>query len=271
MALKKYNGKLGNVEYDDTQYQCVKDNDGEYFHYIGDSVKGIVPPNGLKDYTNLYMGTNIEEPVVIAEGVKSTSGMYAECQKLKKGSLVPDSVEDMSFMYDGCISLESIPNFSRNAKSLACVCANCSELKSLPPIPGSAKNCDSIALNCENLTGNIIVQNGVQNMSCAFAGCKSLEDKIVLPESVKITTDMYANCSQFDADDDELDDVTYDLSSEDFVETFNSPQNEVNVVPVQMQPIVEEKKTKLLTAEDKQNMANMLVDNDSKDITFEKQ
>lgn len=270
MANKTYVGNLGNVTYDDTKYQLVTDNEGEYFHYIGSDTTNIVPPKGLTNYTGLYMGTNIEEPVTIPEGVVSTNGMYSGCQNLVKGSVVPDTVKDMSFMYDGCKSLKTIPNFSNNATDLSCVCANCSNLESLPEIPGSARNCDSIALNCEKLTGPIVVNEGVYNLACGFAGCTSLDDKIDLPTSVKITTDMYANCTQFEVEDDELDDVTYDLSDDnalkhdDFVKHYNDLTNQ----QANAKATVATKSNNLTSAE-KQAMAAAVLGNNGVSLSNE--
>lgn len=213
--LKKYNGKLGTFEYDDNLYNVIQDEDGEYCHYIGSDMDNVTPPVGLKDYTGLYMGTNITKPVVIENGVISTNSMYADCKQLKEGSIIPDSVIDMSFMYDGCSNLESIPNFSKNAVNLSATCANCSSLKTLPPIPGSAKQCDSIALNCESLTGPIEIGYGVEDISCGFAGCSSLESSIELPSSILKSEDVFENCMMLDNIEN-----TMELDSSNFVEAY---------------------------------------------------
>ena len=219
MAIKTYKGELGSFGYDDKEYSIIKDESGEYCHYIGQKTKGLVPPVGLTDYTGLYMGTDIEEPVKVAEGVTSTNSMYSDCKHLVKGSFVPDTVRDMSFMYDGCSSLEEIPNFSRNAYNLSAACANCTNLKTLPPIPGSAEICDSIALNAESLTGPITVEEGVKDISCGFAGCQSLTEKVALPESVIKKDDVFANCRNLE---DEIEDIEAQASyTEGFVNKYN--------------------------------------------------
>ena len=214
--LKKYSGQLGDFEYDDTQYTIVKDDDGEYCHYVGSEMKNVPsPPVGLRDYTGLYMGTDIENPVVIENGVKRTNSMYADCQKLKIGSYIPDSVEEEDFMYDGCINLESIPNFSKNSVSLKATCANCYNLRQLPPIPGKAIDCDSIALNCESLEGPVEIEEGVKRISYGFAGCHSLGEAVRLPKSIEESECVFENC-RWDNDFGELN----ELDSSGFVEAY---------------------------------------------------
>lgn len=250
--LKKYNGKLGDFEYNDEQYSIVFDEDGEYCHYIGSDMENVVPPSGLKDYTGLYMGTGIVNPVKIEDGVVSTNSMYSDCKSLKTGSFVPDSVKDMGFMYDGCESLESIPNFSKNAVNLSAACANCINLKSLPPIPGSAEQCDSIALNCESLSGPVEIGYGVKDISCGFAGCNSLTSRIELPSSVIKSDDVFENCRLVNDEEVELSESTLYVDSSDFVEAYNDENIISNV-----------SSKKNLTAESKQAMAEAIVPEDA--------
>lgn len=248
--LKKYNGKLGDFEYNDEQYSIVFDEDGEYCHYIGSDMENVVPPSGLKDYTGLYMGTGIVNPVKIEDGVVSTNSMYADCKSLKTGSFVPDSVKDMGFMYDGCESLESIPNFSKNVVNLSAACANCPNLKSLPPIPGSAEQCDSIALNCESLSGPVEIGYGVKDISCGFAGCNSLISKVELPSSVVKSDDVFENCRLLYDEEKEAVESTLHVDSSDFVDAYNNENL-----------IIKENSKKNLTAESKQAMAEAIVPN----------
>ena len=219
MAITQYNGAIGSFKYDDALYSIVKDDEGDYLHYIGDSKKNISLPKGITDCTGVFMGTNIEEPVIIPDGVVSTNSMYSDCKHLVNGSVVPDTVRDQSFMYDGCDSLVSVPNFSKNAENLTATCANCGNLKHLPVIPGTAKDCDSIALNCKSIEGNIKIENGVEDISYGFAGCESLKEPVELPPSIIKSEGTFDNCNRIAEDDVEYDDYV-DHSS--FVNAYAS-------------------------------------------------
>ena len=127
--LKKYNGPIGNFEYDDSEFRI--DSYFGYLHYIGSETDGtkIHIPEGIVDCGYMFYNCKkLKTAPTIPNGVKICKSMFSLCQNLKTASEIPGSVTDCNSMFFKCENLEIAPE-----------------------IPNGVENCDFMFFKCEKL------------------------------------------------------------------------------------------------------------------------
>ena len=186
-----YDGVLGHFTFDDRQFVLAKlerpadeygpANEQHILKYIGEETDGkkIEIPEGLRDLTMTFAGTNIESAPRIPQGVEYGNCAFMDCHNLK----------------DAKIELPS------TMKNTACMFANCENLVNPPRrIPGSVQNADYMFFGDASMKRTPDVRNGVQSMNGMFVDCKNLKDAPSVPKSVRQSKDVTLNCTGIDAE-----------------------------------------------------------------------
>ena len=116
--LKKYEGILGNFQYDDTEFQ-LKSN--SYLRYIGTETDG--------------------SKIKIPAGVTNCSYMFQDCSSLLKAPEIPTGVTNCFAMFYGCRSLIEASEIPTEVKSCGYMFKGCSSLIKAPEIPKGVTHC----------------------------------------------------------------------------------------------------------------------------------
>lgn len=157
MAMKHYNGVLGEFDYNDAEFKVVT---------IGESEN--------KDNTELrYIGTETDgSKIHIPDGLNSCAGMFWNRTSIKTAPEIPNSVRSCLCMFSGCKVLETAPVIPDGVETCYRMFSACESLTTVPIIPKSVKNCEGM-----------------------FIRCKSLETAPVIPKSVTCCYKMFDGCS----------------------------------------------------------------------------
>lgn len=190
--IQKYNGVLGNFEYDDEEFELKKKETfwgTESLHYIGKLFKPILP-KGCTSCAEMFQdfeGEYLDFSEFNTEGVVDMTSMFRNCQNLKRLDLFSfdtSNVESMDMMFQGCTSLVelNISSFDTgkvfSAERMFC---NCKSLRTL-----DISNFDMSYLLFDN--------------KYTFSGCASLKS-IVIPRHFKDEISSYlkaiiTNCNK---------------------------------------------------------------------------
>lgn len=106
MGLRKYNGKLGQFEYDCSQFKIVKESKSntEYLKYIGKVNDGtkIMIPNGIVDCYRMFDGSSIYSMPDIPVSVRYAAKMFRKCSNLSAVKIIPKTIKGYRDMFSGC-------------------------------------------------------------------------------------------------------------------------------------------------------------------------
>lgn len=125
MAIKSHNGRLGEFEYDDTQFS-IADEERSSLIYIGEETDGskIEIPRGVVDLTNTFASSNITSPPRIPYGVKVMKSTFVNTEITEMPD-IPDTVK----ILDGAFAMTKVHR--------------------IKPLPKGVESMEDIFLDCE--------------------------------------------------------------------------------------------------------------------------
>lgn len=121
-----------------------------------------------------FMNTLIEEVNELPESIKSMSGTFSGCSKLKKVTNLPKELINMKDTFQNCIMLEQIPVIPPKVENMESSFSGCSILESTENdiiIPNTVKNMIYTFARCTNLTGKIQINANPDNYTGCFTRC----------------------------------------------------------------------------------------------------
>ncbi len=130
MSIKHYKGKLGEFDYDDSEFELDSNDYHEYMRYIGKETDGskIKIPEGIEDCESMFSHCeSLVKPPVIPKGVKKCRGMFAFCTSLKKAPVIPDGVKECQIMFYCCTSLKKAPIIPKSVERYNRIFNRCSK------------------------------------------------------------------------------------------------------------------------------------------------
>ena len=113
MALVKTILNSHTVEYDDTEFEVLKEAKNVYLHYVGDG-SNITNPKGNTSCYRMFEdfeGTNLDLSKFNTSEITNMSFMFANCCNLKSLNLFSfntNKITDMDNMFYDCINLETL-------------------------------------------------------------------------------------------------------------------------------------------------------------------
>ena len=126
------------------------------------------------------------------KGIINANSMFAQCSRLNKNILIPNSVEDAQSMFYGCSALNQnilIPSSVVNAQSMF---AACSALNQNILIPSSVVNAQRMFFGCSRLNQDVYIYSQVLNdINGMFTGTKVNKHNVHIPISVPKDTSNY--------------------------------------------------------------------------------
>ncbi len=130
--LVNYKGKLGDFEYDDSEFKVITEifPKRDRLIYIGEETDGskIVIPEGVTDTSFLFADNKkIRTGVTIPDSVTSSEYMYMDCTELEIGSDLSEGIIFADGMYQGCTKLKTVPVINSNLWADIRMFAGCSE------------------------------------------------------------------------------------------------------------------------------------------------
>ena len=185
MALVKTIIDNNEIEYDDKEFEVLKEPGNVYLHYIG-SGKNVANPKGNTSCYSMfhdYKGTSLDLTNFDTHNITNMSCMFVNCSNLSYLNLSnfdTHNVIDMSSMFSYCKSIKhlNLSNFDTNKViSMRSMFYNCENLKLL----------NISQFNTEN----------VINMEDMFNKCKNLTELDLSSFHINDTTrlnDMFLNC-----------------------------------------------------------------------------
>ena len=189
MALVKTIINGNEVEYDDTEFEVLKEIYDTYLHYIGDGTNITNPQGNTSCYCMFcdYKGTSLDLSNFNTHNITDMSCMFANCSNLSYLNLstfTTHNVIYMNSMFSYCKSIKhlNLSNFdTNNVISTRGMFYNCENLKLL----------NISQFNTEN----------VLNMEDMFYNCKNLKELDISSfyiDSTKALADMFWNCERLE-------------------------------------------------------------------------
>ena len=210
----RYEGQLGSFEFDDREFQVRQalrpaDQYGEdsvqhFLSYVGNETDGknITIPNGLRDMTLMFSGTNITSAPMIPDGVEWGNCAFMDCHQLKEAKIdLPASMHDAPFMFANCEHLENGPR----------------------QIPGTVKNADYMFTECASMKRTPKIGHGVESLNGTFMDCPSLTEAPKIPGSTKQARDTTFNCKGIDKQKDIQAQAQHDVERSAMERKLNRP------------------------------------------------
>lgn len=148
--------------------------------YIGTETDGskIHVPEGLKDMSLTFNGTDIKSTPKIPSSVEFMYGSFASCHQLETADmLIPPSVKSSEFAFADCVNLKKGPSV----------------------IPGTIDNANYMFANCSSLENTPKIGKGVKQGERMFMGCEKLTKEPNVPSSMTEYKDMTRGCTGIDA------------------------------------------------------------------------
>ena len=197
-GMMHHSSTLGNFVYDPSEFEVQRvevpkqvDNNGlaedmkhdgymYVLRYIGTETDGskIHVPEGLKDMSLTFNGTNIKSAPKIPSSVEFMYGAFASCHQLETADiLIPPSVKSGEFAVADCVNLKKGPSV----------------------IPGTIDNANYMFANCASLENTPKIGRGVKQGERMFMGCEKLTKEPNIPSSMTEYKDMTRGCTGIDA------------------------------------------------------------------------
>lgn len=188
-----YEGQLGVFDFDDREFQVKQalrpeDEYGpnsiqHFMAYIGPETDGskIHIPEGLRDMTLTFAGTNIESAPKIPASVEMANCAFMDCHNMKEAKIdLPPMLNEAPFMFANCENLQKGPR----------------------TIPGTVKNADYMFAACASLQYTPKIGPGVESLNGTFADCKNLTEAPKIPKTTKQARDTTIGCKGIDQQKD---------------------------------------------------------------------
>ena len=197
-GMMHHSSTLGNFVYDPSEFEVQRvdvpkqvDNNGlaedmkhdgymYVLRYIGTETDGskIHVPEGLKDMSLTFNGTNIKSAPKIPSSVEFMYGAFASCHQLETADiLIPPSVKSGEFAFADCVNLKKGPSV----------------------IPGTIDNANYMFANCASLENTPKIGRGVKQGERMFMGCEKLTKEPNISSSMTEYKDMTRGCTGIDA------------------------------------------------------------------------
>ena len=218
MSLVKTILEGNKIEYNDTEFEILKDPVNVYLHYIGSGINVTNPKGNVSCYR-------------MFENFKGTS--------LDLSNFDTDNVRDMSFIFNKCYYLEhlNLSNFNTNkVTDMGNMFYNCTNLKTLNVSnfdTSNVTNMEDMFYACVNLKKLNVSNFDTRNVMYMdmFMNCKSLKELDISSfyiDNTKMLDNMFWNCINL---------KTLKVGS-DYLQFFSINRglleigNNVNIIPV---------------------------------------
>lgn len=212
-----YKGELGEFDYDPEQFRIQKMNAAqtddfeggsyEVLHYIGKETNGskITIPEGIKDISEMFRGTNVVSMPKIPAGVEYANAAFMDCNKLEDSSEypLPDTLKQTAHMF-----------------------ANCKNLRNgVKELPSSVEDAPCMYLDCEKLLHPTKLNEGTKDASYMYTGCANMREKPNIPKSLVSADDMTYGCTTLDEQRQTAHDKQYRSTRKAVEKSFDIPHN----------------------------------------------
>lgn len=162
MSLVKTILEGNKIEYDDNEFEVLKDIFGAYLHYIGNGENVINPKGNTSCYKmfQYYEGANLNLTKFDTHNITDMNFMFNYCKNIKHLNLSnfnTSNVKSMNGMFLNCKKLKSLNLENFNTKNVVQLenmfrfCTNLKELDISSFHISKAKRIEGIFWNCKNL------------------------------------------------------------------------------------------------------------------------
>ena len=177
-------------------FQWTTENMSETFAGCSNLNQNILIPNGVVEMSGTFREChNLNQNILIPNGVVNMTETFIGCTSLNQNILIPNSVVDMNNTFNGCHNLNQNILIPNSVVEMFRTFIGCSNLNQNIQIPNSVVNMADTFVSCSNLNQNILIPNSVVDMSGTFASCYNLNQNILIPNSVTKMSDAFETCS----------------------------------------------------------------------------
>ena len=183
-------------------FQWTKENMYRTFSGCTNLNQNILIPNGVVYMSETFSGcTNLNQNILIPNSVTNMSSTFASCNHLNQNISIPNSVVDMTSTFESCYNLNQSILIPNSVTDIATAFRNCYNLNQNILIPNSVTTMSNTFYFCNHFNQNISIPNSVVDMTSTFERCYNLNQSILIPNSVVNMFGTFTYCSNLNQSD----------------------------------------------------------------------